>query len=515
MARDLPPDPKKTAGVVEVAHDSLLCLVVGKDGQKSVLCNELTGEMVKLPACPDDKRLHFTPRERFGFMTIQKKSRWCKEFLMWTVFELHGEQFAYRKTSSGYESKWLSDFTGRFWTKHCHMTLVRLDQCAGSSGCRSFVSLIDALAQVKEDEVTGKFASKKLQRTYIPVIQKHVGSTRAEDHILFSDQQVFASSRSSEESQDLKQLKTPMISIVGFLILMLHLMVHGTEAVKKASLSLLSDVLSSFGIGPECHESEEILQVFLDTKWKPSMKRVGKGHIQLRAGGAFDKNMFLQHASYNRLLSPQTRKALKLNKCPGHVVELIASWFSKNQCQWLSDQLLFEMAKIIETRIVLLDWQRNESMQVASERKSRNELAKDARSHRKKKKEPSKSSLGSFAITSISSRKKGQYIGFDKRQQQQLTRYWLGARQQFSQCNIVAMSGDEARVGGKSRFYGALMNLLTGKTCWGPPQDSCDKFTYAWFIFLPNFCKVVVASNCRLYSCFLQSIFHFSFSMIV
>ena len=63
MARDLPPDPKKTAGVVEVAHDSLLCLVVGKDGQKSVLCNELTGEMVKLPACPDDKRLHFTPRE--------------------------------------------------------------------------------------------------------------------------------------------------------------------------------------------------------------------------------------------------------------------------------------------------------------------------------------------------------------------------------------------------------------------------------------------------------------------
>ena len=59
-----------------------------------------------------------------------------------------------------------------------------------------------SLALLERGEVTGKFASKKLQRTYIPVIQKHVGSTRAEDHILLSDQQVFASSRSSEESQD-------------------------------------------------------------------------------------------------------------------------------------------------------------------------------------------------------------------------------------------------------------------------------------------------------------------------
>ena len=168
-----------------------------------------------------------------------------------------------------------------------------------------------SLALLKRGEVRGKILSKQLQRTYIPVIQKHVGSSLAEDHVLFSDRQVLERSRTSEESQDLTQLKTPMISIVGFLILMLHLMVHGTEAVKKASLSLLSDVLSSFGIGPECHESEETLQVFLDTTWTPSMKRVGRGHIQLRAGRAFDKNMFLQHTSYNRLLSPPDKKSFE------------------------------------------------------------------------------------------------------------------------------------------------------------------------------------------------------------
>eukprot|EP00435_Cladocopium_sp_Y103_P048107 s1730_g14.t1 len=393
MAMALPPDPKKTSGVVEVGHDSLLCLVVGHDGQKSVLCNELTGEMCKLPACPDDGRLHFTAVERFGYMTIKKKSRWCKEFLMWTVFELHGEQFAYRKTSTGYECRWLSDFTGRFWTRHCDMTMVRLEQCAGSSGCRSFVSLADALALLKEDSVTGRFIAKKLQKTYIPVIGKHVGS-KAQDHVLFTDRAVWAS-MSSEENQDLKQVTTPMISIVGFLILMLHFTAHGQQAVKKASMCLLYRFLSSFGIGPDCHESKETLQV----------------------------------------------------------------------------------AKIIETRIVLLDWQRNESVQVEHQ-KSRRDLAKDARSHKKKnKKGPSRSSLGSFGTTSISSRKRGVYVGFDKRQQQQLTRYYLGARQQFSECNIIALSGDEARVGGKSRFYGALMNLLTGMTCWGPPQDSCDNFT--------------------------------------
>ena len=68
-----------------------------------------------------------------------------------------------------------------------------------------------SLALLKRGEVRGKILSKKLQRTYIPVIQKHVGSSLAEDHVLFSDRQLLASSKPSEESQDLEHLKTPMI----------------------------------------------------------------------------------------------------------------------------------------------------------------------------------------------------------------------------------------------------------------------------------------------------------------
>ena len=78
-----------------------------------------------------------------------------------------------------------------------------------------------------------------------------------------------------------------------------------------------------------------------------------------------------------------------------------------------------------------------------------------------------------------------------------MTRYWLGARRAFLNCPVVGMSCDEARIGGKSRFYGALMNLQTGMTCWGPPQDSIMFSCFAMittFIFSPT---IVPSSSTR------------------
>lgn len=60
-----------------------------------------------------------------------------------------------------------------------------------------------------------------------------------------------------------------------------------------------------------------------------------------------------------------------------------------------SGQLLFEVPKLIEAKVVLLDWQHNEAVQV-ERKKSHTDLAKKARNH-KKKKTQSKSSLRSFA----------------------------------------------------------------------------------------------------------------------
>lgn len=469
MSRAPPPDPQKTRGVREVPHDYLR-LVVGKE--KAILCNQLTGEICQLPGKPDDSCLHFS--NGFGYVTIAKKSRWVKEFLRWSIFSMStGEQFAFRKTSQGYECKWLNDFTGRQWATEFGLTMLRLDQTNSATGCRIFISLVDMLSQLKETDVSGKFIAKKISKTYRQVLQKHLGGSLAEEHFLYSDRQVLSKAKDGSSNDNLKQLSSPMVSLLGFLVLLLHMTAHGVDSEKEKSHGLLDKILDKYG-------GEDSLSVILDSKWKPGMRDTGPGHLHLQARGHFDRESFQGHPAFHRLLSPKERSALRSQG--QDVATLMANGFAKKQVQWLSDQLLFEVAKLIEAKVVLLDWRRDEAVQVEG-RKTRSDLAKNARNH-KKQKALSKSSLGSFATSTISSRKKGTYVGFDKRQQQQLTRYVLGARQRFFKSNIIAMSSDEARVGGKGRLYGALMDLETGLACWGPPQDDSKKTVPAIFLFL-------------------------------
>ena len=57
-----------------------------------------------------------------------------------------GKNVGFRATDGGYESRWLSDFAGWLWSHHCEMTIVWFEQTCGRSGCRTFISLADALA---------------------------------------------------------------------------------------------------------------------------------------------------------------------------------------------------------------------------------------------------------------------------------------------------------------------------------------------------------------------------------
>lgn len=242
MSRAPPPDPRKTRGVRERPHDYLR-LVVGKE--KAILCNQLTGEMCQLPAKPDDSCLHFI--KGFGFVIIAKKSRWVKEFLTWSIFSTStAEQFAFRKTSDGYECKWIDDFSGRQWSSEFGLTMVRFDQTSGATGCRTFISLGDMLSQLKETDVSGKFITKKISKTYLPVLQKHLGGSSAEEHFLYSDRQVLSMAKSGSANGSLKQLFSPMVSLLGFLILLLRMTAHGAASVKVAARSLLYKFLNEF-----------------------------------------------------------------------------------------------------------------------------------------------------------------------------------------------------------------------------------------------------------------------------
>lgn len=326
MSRAPPPDPRKTRGVRETPHDYLR-LVVGKE--KAILCNQLTGEMCQLPAKPDDSCLHFS--KGFGFVIIAKKSRWVKEFLTWSIFSTStAEKFAFRKTSDGYECKWIDDFSGRQWSSEFDLTMVRFDQTSGATGCRTFISLGDMLSQLKETDVSGKFITKKISKTYLPVLQKHLGGSSAEEHFLYSDRQVLSMAKSGSSgsaSSSLKQLSCPMVSLLGFVILLLHMIAHGAPSVKVAARSLLYKFLNEFT------SEDDAINVYLDNSWQPSMLRdAGPGHVQLKVCGQFDRESFQGHPAFQRLLAPKERSALT---GPRDVPALMAHGFAKKQVQWL------------------------------------------------------------------------------------------------------------------------------------------------------------------------------------
>ena len=456
MAKPPPPDPRKTKAV-EIPHKQTLSLIVDpNDGGRSVLFNALTGEMCLLPHCPDDGLLHFGGKDdKFAFILMKGEPKWCKEYLSWTVCSLKGgEKFGFRTTDGGYECKWLSEFTGRYWSSHCEMTLVRFEQIVGASGCRTFFSLADALFLVKGSSPGGKQMSKKISKTYGQVIARHFGKSDVSDHILYSDRRVCTlahaaatqpdvavqpdaenqphladqSDANRSAAKDLNQLNSPMISTFGFITLLLHLVSHGHIDEKKKARRLLVKFLEKCG--------SPSFEVLFDQSFKSELSHsVLKGHLSLPMIGRLDNDSIVSHIAFKRL-HHKVKSDLQM-KTHLNMVDFMCHCFGKKECQWLCDQLIFEMTKHIEmTMVVITTWHRNESLAAKiSRKKSKAELAEAARSHRKmkqKKRQSAVSSLGSFATSTIAqTKKKGHYVGFSKRQQQQMTRYWLGARRAF------------------------------------------------------------------------------------
>ncbi len=48
---------------------------------------------------------------------------------------------------------------------------------------------------------------------------------------------------------------------------------------------------------------------------------------------------------------------------------------------------------------------------------------------------------------------------------------WLACRREFETTAKVAVCADGGRVEGKARLATCLLKLVTGRSCWAPPQD--------------------------------------------
>ena len=60
-----------------------------------------------------------------------------------------------------------------------------------------------------------------------------------------------------------------------------------------------------------------------------------------------------------------------------------------------------------------------------------------------------------------------------------LYQYYMASRREFQGCPLFCLVSDESRKGGKDRLATVLLNLQTGKACFGPPQDSKHRFALA------------------------------------
>ena len=60
--------------------------------------------------------------------------------------------------------------------------------------------------------------------------------------------------------------------------------------------------------------------------------------------------------------------------------------------------------------------------------------------------------------------------------QKNLCEYFRASRGALEDAKMVALCDDGSRKGGKERLCSLLMNLATGSTCFGPPQESRDTY---------------------------------------
>ncbi|CAE7876123.1 unnamed protein product, partial [Symbiodinium necroappetens] len=480
-SRERPPSPvDRPSDCVEIPHR----LELHQDDDVAILVNHISGERVVLETRTDDNKVHYSPDQRHGFVVMNGKSVWARLF-KWHAFECRRsrEPFLVHRLSqsAGLVLQWLDEGIGRTWRK---LTLpeqvepvvtLEFDRPYRSSGCCIFWSLQSLLKSfLPPQTVTQSKISTWMRKSWRKVLQSHLGrGVVMDDHILTTDRQAAASSSVGQadavvlDSDDvavdpadavvadhppaaaalaerdalLLQVDITMLSTVAALQLLLHMCNKPPQECSEETVRQFSrSLMAFFHVGQKSTRSvdhSEYLSLVFEKEYNPSMGRsCGEPLFNVSGNLAFDR---VDKSCNWKELSRQEKKSVSLHN-NADILALLWSTQRKSNCQWICDQLCFQVAQVVEAGRFLVFHKsfvvltQSESGSTIKPRRSLSDPAVLAHRARQGLKESGKKSK--------KKRKKGEAKSNPRAMddKKDLVRYFYGCRRAMADTKVLAIA---------------------------------------------------------------------------
>ena len=442
----------------------------------------------------------------------------CRGLFKWHAFECRSsrEQFLVHRLprSAGLVLQWLDEGIGRTWRKLAlpgqvePIVTLEFDRAHRSSGCCIFWSLQSILKSfLPSKTVTQSKISTWMRKSWRQVLKSHLGRGAVmDDHILTTDRQAAAPSAALgrdeavaldpddaaaavaphdavvpfveaadavvPECDGLLQVDITMLSTVAVLQLLLHMCNKPPQEIEEDTIRQFARrLLAFFYIGQDSTRPVDqslYLKLVFDKEYNPSMCRnCGEPLFNVSGNLTYER----ANKSYNwKQLSRQEKKSINLSS-HADILALLWGTQRKSNCQWICDQLCFQVAQVVEAErflvfhksfVVMTESDSGSKIKPRRSLSDPNVLAHRAREHVPKQESDKKKKK---------KRKKGEAklnprVMDDKKD---LLRYFFGCRRAMADTKVLAIADDESRVGGKERLMLCAMSEQ-GIACWAPPQ---------------------------------------------
>lgn len=475
MEGGTPPDPR-SGGCSEVGHRQALLLRRDQKGQL-VLHNRTTGE-VALIQSSTPVELHFA-ENGMAYITTSSGNTWANELLAWSVWQTEANcKFIFRAAGAhSWQAWWVHELETRFESHALALepacqescTVFRYMQPRADSGMCLFWDMIAMMAGLGLP-ATREYIGNSLRHRWGRTMASH--RCPREQHVLRAG------------DTDACELLSSGVRILGFstraMLLVLgcldNIAARNDKAKANGARALTRSLIS------RCCFTEFRMAIRVDPtsdSIEPLVPHSPNAYaLEVRAGKV-DMTALCKSEAWKTKTTPQFRKyfPFSIRSCCCELADVMGSLALRPQSAWLYDQLVVGLAAHVEEVWPLVDVPLATTVppsqlgsccrDPAQRRKLAMEHLAVANMRRKRKRPDDECDTAEMPPVKSS----GPKVNF-KVVSNEARRYLLASRRAFSGASAVAYSCDASRLGSRSRLVGCFLNLVTGDTCWGPPQDS-------------------------------------------
>ena len=508
--RPPPPNPKADPDrCIKVSHEGRAKLY-DYNGQY-LLHHSGTGEFHAYPK-GSQPTLHFAGK--YAYVSEGDATVWVNSIFKKSLWQDQGcsQLFVFESFPDGWRSRWLVDIQKEHATRKVEWSVapgeaVTLSYIACQvpvNGCILFWDL-QRLVTSLDPKRDMDCVSKKLRDSWAPLLNHFGVKTDKNGHILYGRK-----CRQSEEANaGPSRLESSAISSAALIFLLLMWHKKGSDKQKPLAKALLTNLLS------ECCSDSLKLDFAVRPEVKPNFDVNVQSDFAMKASGpdhAVDLSELLASKLWNCRVVKSVRKdfpiAFRDSKSVS-LVDLLSALAFKDKFAWLFTQLVFCIAKHIDTRWQLLPNSEdvldvdNIAFHARKDPVVRQSFAKAHLALGRKRKLPDTECDSHGDHPGLEGRrsraKRASAVSATAAHMDDIKeegqRYLVSCIEDMSDAKQVGYCNDGSRLGGKNRLHGAQMNLNTGVSCWPPTQalhGYSSNFIVSNFVGVPS---MLIASS--------------------